>query len=220
MDTSTFDKFLKTVNKGELMSREEFTHFLDSSRKVKGVIFGKGFQDKQQYDSLRKAGKVTDGWLTQKIRNKIFEINDKYRNHSEKLVTNLLTILAHNFPQMLFISLPLFALFLKLIYFRHRDFYFVSHGIYTVHLYIFYFIALLAIMVFSKLFEYFEWTGFSGIATVMIIFLLFYEYKAMRNFYGQRRGKTFLKFMLAASWRLFVIIILLILFSIFSLLKV
>jgi hypothetical protein len=62
--------------------------------------------------------------------------------------------------------------------------------------------------------------GFSGVVTILFIILLWYEYKAMRNFYGQGEGKTIIKFLLAASWRLFLITILLIVFLIFSLLKV
>jgi hypothetical protein len=72
----------------------------------------------------------------------------------------------------------------------------------------------------NKLFDYFEWSWFSPVVTALFIILLLYEYKAMRNFYGQGRGKTIIKFLLAASWRLIVIIFLLIIFSIFSLLKV
>ena len=220
MDSSAFGKFTKTINKGEEMSREDFNHFLDSSRRGRIMIFGERYQSKQEYDSLVRAGKVKDGWLMKTIRNRVFEINDKYSNRTEKLGSNLINILVHNFPQMLFISLPLFAFFLKLIYYRHRDFYFVSHGIYSVHLYIFYFIALLAMMGLNKLFDYFEWTWFAGIATMLFFIMLLYEYKAMRNFYGQGRGKTVIKFLLAASWRLIVIIILLIIFLVFSLLKV
>jgi hypothetical protein len=121
---------------------------------------------------------------------------------------------------MLFISLPLFALFLKLIYYRHKDYYFVSHGIYSIHLYIFYFIALLIIISIEKINSYFEWQWFSVAATGIFFLLLFYEYKAMRNYYRQGRGKTVIKFLLATSWRLFVIIFLSVIFLFLSLLKV
>lgn len=220
MDSSTFRKFTKTVNEGEELSRKEYSQFVDSLGSGKVTIFGREYQSKQQYDSLRKAGLVKEGWVMRKFRNKVFEINEKYGNKSEKLFANLLNILTHNFPQMLFVSLPLFALFLKLIYYRHREYYFVSHGIYSVHLYIFYFIALLLLMLLQELFDYFEWSRISTVAAVLFLLMLLYEYKAMRNFYGQGRGKTIVKFLLAASWRLFVITLLLIVFLFFSLLKV
>lgn len=220
MDTATFEKFTRTINQGREMSREEFQKYADSSRNQITQIFGETYESKEQYDSLTKAGKIKDSWLKRKIVHRVFEIKEKYSNHSEKLGTNLLNILAHYFPQMLFISLPLFALFLKLIYFRHRDFYFVSHGIYSVHLYIFYFIALLAMMGLNQLFKHFEWSGFGLVAGITFLILFLYEYKAMRNFYGQGRGKTIVKFLLASSWRFIVVIILLIIFLFYSLLKV
>ena len=44
---------------------------------------------------------------------------------------------------MLFISLPCLHLLLKLLYVRRKQFYYVDHGIFAVHLYIFSFLILL-----------------------------------------------------------------------------
>ena len=49
----------------------------------------------------------------------------------------------HNCPKVLFISLPIFALLLKLLYVRRKQFYYVDHGIFSIHLYIFSFLILL-----------------------------------------------------------------------------
>jgi hypothetical protein len=220
MDSATFSRFTKTVNDGNSMTPEEFAEVFDTTRKSSGLSFSRDYRNREEYDSLLRTGKVKDGWLRRTFTHKFFEIDARYSNNSGKLVTNLMNIFFHNFPQMLFISLPLFALFLKLLYSRHKDFYFVSHGIYSIHLYIFYFIALLVIIGIQKLSEFLHWEGFSVISVLITILLLFYEYKAMRNFYQQGRGKTIIKFLLATSWRLFVIIVLSIIFLFFSLLKV
>ena len=53
---------------------------------------------------------------------------------------------------------------------------------------------------------------------VLVLFLLlyFYLYKAMRKFYGQRRAKTFIKFILVSFFSIIMFSILLILFLLFS----
>jgi hypothetical protein len=220
MDSATFSSFTKTINDGENMSREDFKRLIDSTRQSSGISFKRNYSTRQEYDSLVRNGAVKDSWLERTLTKKFFEIDEKYTNNKDKLITNLFNIFLHNFPQMLFISLPLFALFLKLIYYRHKDYYFVSHGIYSIHLYIFYFIALLIIISIEKINSYFEWQWFSVAATGIFFLLLFYEYKAMRNYYRQGRGKTVIKFLLATSWRLFVIIFLSVIFLFLSLLKV
>ncbi len=220
MDSATFTRFTKTVNNGETLTREEFAEVFDPTRRTSGLKFARDYKNRQEYDSLLRTGAVKNGWLERTLTHKFFDIDAKYSNNSGKLMTTLLNIFLHNFPQMLFISLPLFALFLKLIYHRHRDFYFVSHGIYSIHLYIFYFIALLMIIFFHQLTEYFHWQWFWTVSVVIFFLLLFYEYKAMRSFYGQGRSKTILKFLLATSWRFFIIVVLSVVFLFFSLLKV
>lgn len=48
-----------------------------------------------------------------------------------------------DFPEMLFVSLSFAALQLKLLFIRQKKFYYVSDAIFTIHLYIFVFIAML-----------------------------------------------------------------------------
>ena len=219
MDSTAFSNFTKTI-KGTSMTRTEFEMYVDSKRGAGIVKFGHEYKSRTEYDSLIKAKKVNDGWLVRKLRHKQFEINEKYKKDSSKTILNLTNILLHNFPQMLFISLPLFAWFLYMMYYRRKDFYFVSHGIYTVHLYIFYFIVFMVMILLNKTGELTHWAWLGSINKLLVLVLFLYEYKAMRNFYGQGRGKTFLKFLLAGFWRIFIILILFIVFLFLSLLKV
>ena len=218
MDTATFSRFTRMMNSGENLSKKEFYTSIDTSTKVYRI--GEKFFGEKNYDTLIKGGKEQGGWFTRRVTEKFSEISEKYKDNEGGLLLAVITSLLHYIPQMLFISLPLFALFLKLIYIRRKSFYFVSHGIYSVHLYIFYFIVLLLIIGINKLTDYFHWSWFSVATTFIFLGLLFYEYKAMRNFYGQGRAKTMIKFLLAVFWRFFVIIFLLIVFSFLSVLKV
>ena len=220
MDSVSFNKFTKAINEGNALSKEDLANYLDENKKVSGIVFGEKYRNKAEYDSLNKAGQVEGGWLIKKFKKRFAEINEKYSNNTGKLKAILFNFLLHNFPQMLFISLPLFALFLKIIYFRHKGFNFVSHGIYSVHLYIFYFIVLLIIILLNKLSEILHVSWLQTLAIWLIIPLLFYEYKAMRNFYGQGRVKTFIKYLLAGAWRFIIVTILFLIFLFFSLLKV
>jgi hypothetical protein len=110
----------------------------------------------------------------------------------------------------------LFALILQLLYIRRRNFYYADHGVFTIHLYIFSFILLFIVFCFSRLQEKTGW-GFLGyVVGLLFILLNFYLYKAMRNFYGQRRFKTFVKYLLTAFLSLIMMIILLAIFFFFS----
>ena len=117
---------------------------------------------------------------------------------------------------MLFVSLPLFAFILRLVYIRRKQFYFADHSVFTIHLYIFTFLILLLVFSFSKLNNLLH-TGLIAIPIALLFLWLFiYLFKAMRNFYGQGRGKTFLKYLFVAFWSLIMMLILLILFMFFS----
>lgn len=215
MDSTEFANFTKTLTKGKkVMNRKEYDRYIDSvaNNDNSVIIGGNNYKSRQEYDSLVKAGKVKQNWLEKKLTQKNFEINEKYKSNRKQVMGDLWDKLMHHFPQILFWSLPFFAMFLTLIYIRHKDFYFVSHGIYTVHLYIFYFITLLVMMGLSSLESVVSWRILDWTEAILLILLFVYEYKAMRKFYGQRRFKTIIKFILVVACRF---IIFLLLFAVF-----
>ena len=108
------------------------------------------YKSKEEYDSLVKAGVKKHNWFERMITYKGIELNEKYHNNRLAII-NLLGKLQHSIPQMLFVLLPLFALFLKLLYFRHKNFYYTDHAIFTIHFYIFVFIEMLLIFGISKI---------------------------------------------------------------------
>ncbi|HKJ49164.1 MAG TPA: DUF3667 domain-containing protein, partial [Christiangramia sp.] len=92
-------------------------------------------------------------------------------------------------PFIIFFYLPVFALFIWLIYLR-RPFNYMEHLIFAFHvqttLFVLYIIGYSIDYVLKS-----NW-GFTLANTVFV----FYLYKSMRNFYGQGRVKTILKFIL------------------------
>ena len=73
------------------------------------------------------------------------------------MIRDMIGKFLHNSPKVLFISLPLFAVLLKLLYVRRKQFYYVDHGIFAVHLYIFSFLVLLVLFGINGLHTYTGW---------------------------------------------------------------
>tara|TARA_B100000378_G_scaffold244368_1_gene214655 strand:- start:107 stop:1204 length:1098 start_codon:yes stop_codon:yes gene_type:complete len=92
-------------------------------------------------------------------------------------------------PFIIFFYLPVFALFIWLLYMR-RNFNYMEHLIFAFHvqttLFVFYIVGLTFDLIASLN---------VGITLANIVFAV-YLYKSMRNFYRQRRVKTILKFII------------------------
>ncbi|HJS53128.1 MAG TPA: DUF3667 domain-containing protein [Chitinophagaceae bacterium] len=149
------------------------------------------------YDSVQKSlpEDQRDAGLTKLFTRKNVELNEKYKHDQQKVVVVVINKFLHSFPYLLFVSLPLYALFLKLLYIRHRkQYYFTDHAIFLVHLYIFTFLFLLFYFGLDKLEEQTHWSGIGWIQGIFILTGLFYAIKAMKNFYRQGWGKTIIKF--------------------------
>ena len=223
MDSTSFAKFTRNINVNDKhgdkpMTRQEFAHYADSALKNSGIkFFGKNYATKAAYDS---AGSAKDNWLLRELEYKAISINNRYNHDTKKILEAFKTALLHSLPQMLFISLPLMALLLQLLYNRRKAYFYVNHAIFSIHLYIFIFIVMLVLLGLSALHQAFPWTIFERISRVLSVMLLFYEYKAMRNFYGQGRAKTLLKFFLLNLSFFFMIIFLFIIFLFFSMFKI
>lgn len=215
MDSIEFKNFTKVLTRGRELTRQQYPLYVDSLFTQSGnSIFGLPYETEAEYDSLRLSGKLKETWFEQKFTAMDFSLRKQYKNQQAAL-EGIWDKLLHNFPKILFISLPFFTLFLSLIFIRKKDTYFVSHGIYAIHLYIFYFIILLVIFTVVAIKETTGW-NIDWLRGVLMIWLFIYEYKAMRTFYGQRRAKTVFKFFLAFVGRLVIMLILLFLFLLLS----
>jgi hypothetical protein len=182
---------------------------------------GRNYRSIAEYDSLEKALPVAkrDGWLKNRVIKKVIGINNKYRGNSQEALDKFGESILHRLPYMLFVSLPLFAFILRLVYIRRRwrkQFYIADHGVFTIHLYVFSFILLLLVFALSALQDATHWGFIGWLVFILFMILFFYLYKAMRNFYGQGRGKTFFKFLLVAFGSFIMMVILFIFFTIFS----
>jgi hypothetical protein len=145
------------------------------------------------------------------------EYHQDKRRYKERFMENIL----HSFPKILFWSLPFFALILNILYFRHKQYFYVSHGIFTIHVYCATFILILAAILLNALGNWLGWGWFKVVSDllqlVLWFYIMIYLYKAMRGFYKQRRAKTFVKYFIACSVAFVVNLILLLIFLLLSL---
>ena len=226
MDTIKYKKFIDTLVKNDTSlkfayDKQQYLKYLDSIA-VTAATFKmtpSKYTSRKQYDSALALGK-NHKWIERQLVYKQIEINKKYKGNPKAALAAIINNLLHSIPQILFISLPLFALLLKILYSRHKQFYYTNHAIFTIHLFVFVFIALLFIFSINKIENItgFHWLKY--VSGIMIFLIFFYNYKAMRNFYQQRRAKTVLKFILLHFVNFFIVAILFVLFSFLSLFKI
>jgi len=174
-----------------------------------GNILSK-YSTKASYDSIQNKLPVQqkDNWVQRKFELRLLEAKIKYNGNSDKIRAAFMHKSKHSLPQILFLSLPFFALTLKLLYIRRKQFYYVNHIIFTIHLYCAVFILLLLSFGLHGLKHNLQWRLLNWVSIIISIGIFFYQYKAMRNFYLQSRLKTFIKYVLLNSIMAIIIIIL------------
>jgi hypothetical protein len=146
-----------------------------------------------------------DGFMKRVITLKMLKVNSQGEDVKNEYGKQLVESFFHNIPKTLFFLLPVFALLLKLLYIRHKQYYYVDHAILSLHFFSFIFLLLvLGHYVLGKIFNTDIFT------TLSILWILAWLFIAMKRLYGQGWGKTFLKFMILGF--LFTITIILSLF--------
>jgi hypothetical protein len=185
---------------------------------IVGTIGG-DYKNKKEYDSVQNVlppGKK-DGWLTGLWNKKAVYLNEKYKYNQAVSLEMISDSLLHRLPYLLFVSLPFFALILRLLYVRKRkQFYYTDHAIFSVHHYIISYILLLFILIWSKMSHITGWGVWDLLMFVTILAWPVYLYLAMKRFYGQGHGKTVIKFILLNITAYFLLIILMLFFLLFS----
>ncbi len=179
---------------------------------------GRAYESIRQYDSIQRVlpDSSRDGWIMRGITRQLLHLNEKFSADPEEAVDKFSEVILHRLPYMLFVSLPLFALLLKLVYFRRKEYYYADHGVFTIHLYVFTFILMALVFALDKIKNLTHIQSINWLVVGLFLLDLFYLYKAMRYFYQQKRAKTILKFILLTISSLLMIITLLALFIFFA----
>jgi uncharacterized protein DUF3667 len=179
---------------------------------------GGDYKTIREYDSIQAAlpAGEKDGWFKHRWNKKAVALNEQQNKNQKVSNGYILNSILHKLPYLLFVSLPLFALTLKLLYRRRKEFYYIDHCIFSIHYYILVFILTLAVYLWDWLTGISGWGLWGWLSTGCSIAIFAYLYAGMKRFYGQGYFKTFLKFLLINFFALLILSILFILFSLFS----
>ncbi|HOZ69798.1 MAG TPA: hypothetical protein PK328_10565, partial [Chitinophagaceae bacterium] len=151
-----------------------------------------------------------------KIQYRNLELKQKYKMDPRSGANKMMETFLHKLPVLLFVSLPIFALLLKLLYFRRKNFYYADHGIFAIYHYIFSFFLLLFVFSMDELGDLTGWELFDIIALLLFLSGGVYLFMAMRRFYGQGFFKTVFKFILLNIGAILALVFLFLAFLIFS----
>ena len=151
------------------------------------------YKNRQEFDSLDKIKKIDHNFLSRILIEKQFRFQEKFAKDPTEAKKDLEEKALHLIPQVLLLSLPFFAFLLQILYARQKRFYYVSHIIFTIHFYIFVYIAIIGIIIIREVSKLPHLYFFHAINNVLWIIFPLYLYKAVRYFYEQGRGKTILK---------------------------
>jgi hypothetical protein len=178
---------------------------------------GKEYRNKHEYDSVQRMlpREQRDGWLKRTWNSKAFELKEKYGRDPAQGLKTLSSSFLHRLPYLLFISLPLFALILKLLYWRNKKYLFAGHSIFAIHQYIFSFILILLIMIFDNLGKS-TWSFFDIIAFLLMLLWPLHMLLSMKHFYRQGWLVTIGKMIVLNILGFIIIFILFMAFILFS----
>jgi hypothetical protein len=161
-----------------------------------------------------------DQWLDATVKKKGIELNEKYEGDKFKIGKALIEKFEHYFSRMLYISLPIFAFFIWILYRRNKHHFFVDHIIFSIHIYCAFYIILFAVKMINAAVKYIypKATGISGL--IVAAALVYYLYKSLKNHFNQSWAKTSLKFFILTILTILLMGVLMFLFFMFSLFNI
>lgn len=156
------------------------------------------FKTVKEYDSIQyKLSKhQRDNWFVSILTKKYIEIASKYNYDFNEILVALIEQFKHYFSRIFYISLPMFALFLWVLYRRNKNYFFVDHLIFSIHVYCAFFVLFFASGVFNSIINWIFPKLSILISLIFFVLTFFYLYKALKNHFSQSRIKTILKFLI------------------------
>jgi hypothetical protein len=175
-----------------------------------------------EYDSIQNSLSPVNkkGYIPNKFKRQMLYLNDKYDGDFDKVKNVLLENFLHAIPSLLFVSLPLFAFVLFLLYWRSKKYFYSDHLLYTLHIYCAFFILILVSLVLSAAIGYINKAASEWVSNIVALILIFYWYKSIRHFYRQSTAKTVFKFILLFLVNLVLLIALFVGFFLFSVMTI
>lgn len=128
-----------------------------------------------------------DNFILHYIRKREYELNGSHQKIGEVVLEGL----KHYTPKMMFLLLPLFALLLRIAFWKNKKFY-VEHLIYSFHFHCFLFLFLSIIMLVKLLLPQ-SWDVGGYFDFIAAIVIIWYSYQSLRVVYQRSKGRTITK---------------------------
>jgi len=213
---------ITTKNKSfqNIISKNDSIKNTQTASKDEDQLFNVGYDSVAQLDSIQQNAteeeKLSDFnyWIIKKIQ------TVKEENTQAEIIEKFISSFTHNLPKVLFIYMPLFALFLLLFQNKKQWFYF-DHGIFTLHYFSFLLLILLLLFLINEGLSFFQKSSFASFLQIIINFIgigwmVYYFYPAHHRFYGETRFISFLKSSVLFFINIVLIIIILTLFALYT----
>lgn len=149
------------------------------------------YRSLQEYDSVQNSLPDTSslkdkGFFLKLIIRANLRLKSKYGSRSSVVLAENFS---HSIPKLMFILLPVFALYLLMFF--HRNFYYTQHVIFSIHYHSFVFLLFMVRMFLAWIFPYGWFVTILQLLTLLLMFL--YLVFAMKKTYGQSLWLTLLK---------------------------
>lgn len=170
-------------------------------------------------NQLAKPESERDSPLFQNIIFHFFELQKKYPE-SKEFYLALYDGVTHKMSQVLFLTIPLLALILQLVFIRRKYYYFMHHGIFVLHIATSLFITLFIRNVLNIAQLTLSWEFIDVIKNILMLAWFYFYYRSFKNFYQLKAVKSvglFLTSFIAQLTLVLIVFVSLVLFSFFSL---
>lgn len=151
-------------------------------------------------------------WLIDKMSRKGEEMREKSQGDPAKALAQIGDELLHALPKLLFLSLPFFALLLKLFYLRSFRRLYVDHFIFSIYLYAYFFTLYIAWMLLQLVISGLGWAWpealWGWVITILSLYPFIYLLLAMRRFYRDRWWSLGIRFFFLVMTFSFAIVLL------------
>ncbi|MDZ4329923.1 MAG: DUF3667 domain-containing protein, partial [Flavobacterium sp.] len=212
--TTKNKSFQNTISKNDSVKKSK------TDPKDEDELINFGYDSVEQLDSIQKhapeSEKLSDFsyWMNKKIQ------IVKENNTQSEIIEKFISSFTHNLPKVLFVFMPIFALFLWLFHNKKRWYYF-DHGIFTLHYFSFLLLLFLLLFLINKGLTPFSELGLVTFIQVITNFvgigwMVYYFFPAHHRFYGETRFISFLKSSLLFFINFILIIIILSIFAIYT----
>jgi hypothetical protein len=186
-------------------------------------ISGQGVEidlfDVPSVDTMKAEGWLS-GILLETLAARQSELQKKHDGDEGAAFSAILEEVFHSLPQLFFLSLPFFAFFLKILYFRRPGNYYVEHFIFTIYHYAYTFCIMILFMATQWLsgrssLAYIE-SGMSSVTLALVLYPFYYLFVSMKRFYKDRWGRLILRYMVLLSFLLMTMLLLFMGIAIFT----